>query len=233
MRPLLPSQASRRALTVTQVPMLMSRICWAIPHPRLVLVDHCSGSLSMQTSEEMDHRLSTTQKDQPTTGRSRRSSRGLLIVPVWTLSPITTITTYGHRPAYSTTASHIALSPFSTNVRVPTLSSVSRRRRRLTFVDNQEFCKIPLTCDLQINPFQYRKGACAEPLFLVHAAMALAGHHVESRSTAHHRGTALQLLREGLDIPGNLADVYHMLDAIVILFSLDVCYQLWLPRAIT
>ncbi|KAK7915008.1 hypothetical protein PG985_012711 [Apiospora marii] len=106
-------------------------------------------------------------------------------------------------------------------------SSLAHRFESILDQYNQEFCKIPLTFDLQINPFQYRKGACAEPLFLVHAAMALAGHHVESQSTEHHRGTALQLLREGLDTSGSLALVYHMLDAIVILFSLDETQSAW------
>ncbi|KAK8075406.1 fungal-specific transcription factor domain-containing protein [Apiospora hydei] len=95
------------------------------------------------------------------------------------------------------------------------------------FVDNQEFCKIPLTLDLQLNPLKYCRDVDPEPLFLVHAAMALAGHHVRSSATEHHRGTALQLLRDSLGIPNNLAQVYYMLDTIVILFSLDETQSAW------
>ncbi|KAK8061995.1 hypothetical protein PG994_008361 [Apiospora phragmitis] len=100
-------------------------------------------------------------------------------------------------------------------------NSVAHRFEPILNQYNREFCKIPLTFDLQINPFQYRQGIHSEPLFLVHAAMALAGHHVESQSAEHHRGTALQLLREGLGTPGDLADAFYMLDTITILFSLD------------
>ncbi|KAI0813724.1 fungal-specific transcription factor domain-containing protein [Xylaria sp. FL0064] len=86
---------------------------------------------------------------------------------------------------------------------------------------NKEFCKIPLTSDLQINPFQYRKGSKSEPPFLVHAVMALAGHHVGSPDIEHHHRTALKLLRESVNTWCNIPDVYHMLDTIIILFSLD------------
>ncbi|KGO42028.1 Protein of unknown function DUF3468 [Penicillium expansum] len=86
---------------------------------------------------------------------------------------------------------------------------------------NNEFCKIPLTSDLQMNPFRYHKTIVSEPIFLVHAVMALAGHHVESPSAHNHRHTALKLLRESLNVSGNLEDGFFMLDAIIILFSFD------------
>ncbi|EZF33587.1 hypothetical protein H109_01392 [Trichophyton interdigitale MR816] len=86
---------------------------------------------------------------------------------------------------------------------------------------NGEFCKIPLTSDLRINPFRYRKDLEPEPTFLVHAVMALAGHHVHSTSTQDHRHAAFHLIREKLGSYNNTEDVYFMLDAIIILFSLD------------
>ncbi|OAL74227.1 hypothetical protein A7D00_2259 [Trichophyton violaceum] len=86
---------------------------------------------------------------------------------------------------------------------------------------NREFCKIPLTSDLRINPFRYRKDLEPEPTFLVHAVMALAGHHVHSASTQDHRHAAFQLIREKLGSYNNTEDVYSMLDAVIILFSLD------------
>jgi hypothetical protein len=89
-----------------------------------------------------------------------------------------------------------------------------------------EFCKIPLTSDLQMNPFRYHRTIVPEPIFLVHAVMALAGHHVESPSADDHRHTALKLLRESLNASGNMEDGSSMLDAIMILFSFDVSLHL-------
>lgn len=91
-----------------------------------------------------------------------------------------------------------------------------------------EFCTIPLTFDLQMNPFRYRKTIVPEPMFLVHAVMALAGHHVKSPSTDDHRYTALKLLRESLNASGNVEDGSSVLDAIMILFSFDVSLHLYL-----
>lgn len=51
--------------------------------------------------------------------------------------------------------------------------------------------------------------------------MALAGHHVGSSFTQHHRHASLQILRKTLG-SGNLSQTDHMLDAIILLFSLDV-----------
>lgn len=91
-----------------------------------------------------------------------------------------------------------------------------------------EFCTIPLTFDLQMNPFRYHKTIVPEPMFLVHAVMALAGHHVKSPSTDDHHHTALKLLRESLNASGNMEDGSSMLDAIMVLFSFDVSLQLHL-----
>ncbi|KAH8597090.1 fungal-specific transcription factor domain-containing protein [Bisporella sp. PMI_857] len=100
-------------------------------------------------------------------------------------------------------------------------SSLSERFKHILDRYNKEFCKIPLTSDLQINPFQYRTNLDPEPIFLTHAVMALAGHHVESTSTQNHRHAALQLLRESLKSYKSVRDGYPMLDTIIILFSLD------------
>ena len=71
-----------------------------------------------------------------------------------------------------------------------------------------------------MNPFRYRTDLDREPIFLVHAVMALAGHHVESPSAQNHRHAAIQLLRLSLNAYGNARDA--MLDTIIILFSFDV-----------
>ena len=91
------------------------------------------------------------------------------------------------------------------------------------FVDNQVFCKIPLTVDLlQLNPFRYCTDFIPEPGFLVHAVMALAGHHVESTSTYHHCYTAIKFLRECLGANCIAGRGPSILDAIITLFSFDV-----------
>ncbi|KAK7997859.1 Cholesterol 7-alpha-monooxygenase [Apiospora arundinis] len=100
-------------------------------------------------------------------------------------------------------------------------NSISHRFGPILNRYNKEFCKIPLTADLQVNPFQYQRVLDTEPIFLLHAVMALAGHHVESPTTEGHHRKALQLLREGLNVNSGSDDIYHFLDTIIILFSLD------------
>jgi hypothetical protein len=55
----------------------------------------------------------------------------------------------------------------------------------------------------------------------MHAALALAGHHVLSTQFQDHRQAALQTLRVGLD-ELNPAHFQSVLDTIILLFSLDV-----------
>lgn len=59
-------------------------------------------------------------------------------------------------------------------------------------------------------------------MFLLHAVMALAGHHTQSPTTEDHRQNALQLLREGLHSSDPKDGIDHLIDTIIILFSLDV-----------
>lgn len=123
-----------------------------------------------------------------------------------------------------TAVSDLPTMPCSPSTSIPPsilYNSISQRFRPILDRYNSEFCKIPLTSDLQINPFRCRTDLNPEPIFLVHAVMALAGHHVESTSTLDHRHTALQLLRESLNTYNNAGDGYSMLDTIIILFSLD------------
>ncbi|KAI9703095.1 MAG: hypothetical protein M1820_005967 [Bogoriella megaspora] len=105
-----------------------------------------------------------------------------------------------------------------------TYSSLSQKYSSIFARYDQEFCKIPLTpsiSDLRINPFRCPTDLESRPAFLVHAVMALAGHHVHSTSTQDHRHTALQLLRGSLDKYNSVGNGYSMLDTITILFSLD------------
>ncbi|KAI9835126.1 MAG: hypothetical protein M1819_002495 [Sarea resinae] len=113
-------------------------------------------------------------------------------------------------------------SPFITSV-PPSIeySSLTQRFKPILNRYNSEFCAIPLTFHLRINPFRYRTDLDPEPPFLVHAVMALAGHHVNSTSTLSHRHTALQMLRQSLNAFSDAEAMYSVLDTIVILFSLD------------
>ncbi|KAH9895360.1 hypothetical protein F4778DRAFT_268365 [Xylariomycetidae sp. FL2044] len=87
---------------------------------------------------------------------------------------------------------------------------------------NMEFCRIPLTSDLHVNPFRYRAFLRPEPpRYLVNAVMALAGHHVESTSAPDYYQAALQQLQECLGQRGNEGSYYNILDTIIILFSFD------------
>ena len=79
-----------------------------------------------------------------------------------------------------------------------------------------------------MNPFEYRTNLRPEPIFLVHAVMALSGHHVHSTTSLHHRIAALQLLRESLNTDRSFESTWSMLDTVIILFSLDV--SVILPR---
>ena len=92
----------------------------------------------------------------------------------------------------------------------------------LLLSDNAELCMIPLTFHLRINPFRYRTDLDPEPAYLIHAVMALAGHHVGSNAALSHRHEALQLLRRSLDIFDDSETMYSALDTIIVLFSLDV-----------
>ncbi|KAB8230975.1 transcription factor domain-containing protein [Aspergillus alliaceus] len=100
-------------------------------------------------------------------------------------------------------------------------SSLTQRFKPILDRYNREFCMIPLTFQLRINPFRYRTDLDPEPTFLVHAVMALAGHHVSSTSSLSHRHAALQLLRQSLNAFSDPETMYSVLDTIVILFSLD------------
>jgi len=77
-----------------------------------------------------------------------------------------------------------------------------------------------------MNPFEFRTNLRPEPTFLVHAVMALSGHHVHSTTSLHHRIVALQLLRESLNTNKSFESTYSMLDTVIILFSLDVSLTL-------
>ncbi|KZF23468.1 hypothetical protein L228DRAFT_246242 [Xylona heveae TC161] len=130
-------------------------------------------------------------------------------------------TGFGASEGSSQVATIVPCSPSASIPPTMLYSSLWQRFRPILERYNREFCRIPLTSDLQVNPFRYRTDLSPEPMFLVHAVMALGGHHVESTSTQIHRQAALQLLRENLGTYSNAGHGYSMLDTIIILFSLD------------
>ncbi|KAE8367924.1 fungal-specific transcription factor domain-containing protein [Aspergillus caelatus] len=80
---------------------------------------------------------------------------------------------------------------------------------------------VPLVSGTTISLNDYRESSVPKPMFLVHAVMALAGHHLESTSTDTHRHAALQSLRQNLDKYNSTKHRESILDTIIILFSLD------------
>jgi len=102
--------------------------------------------------------------------------------------------------------------------------------------DNNEFSVIPLTSNLPLNPFYYRKNSLKTSDFLLRAVLALSCHHTENLSSNRrteqisamvldHSQTALRLLRQALNSSSVVARINaSLLDTIIILFSLDVSY---------
>ncbi|EXJ68814.1 uncharacterized protein A1O5_07745 [Cladophialophora psammophila CBS 110553] len=102
---------------------------------------------------------------------------------------------------------------------------------------NNEFCVIPLTLDLPLNPFRYRTAAVQRSGYLLHAVLALSCHHIDNSSSSgngdqlsetvlDHGRIALQLFRRALNSDSVAPMSSSLLDTIVILFSLDEAYSL-------
>ncbi|PWY86671.1 hypothetical protein BO70DRAFT_333069 [Aspergillus heteromorphus CBS 117.55] len=175
-------------------------------------------------------RYSTNQSSSPGEDDSRES---LLVDDNWQINvtghqlSVTDNCKFSDLHTIDETELQLTLNPFYENTASPSFPpsivyhDLYQRFHPVLKRYNEEFCRIPLTADLGVNPFRYRARRAPEPMFLVHAVMALAGHHVESTSTQGHRHAAIQLLREGIDMNTNLEHGYSILDAIIILFSLD------------
>ena len=106
-----------------------------------------------------------------------------------------------------------------------------------TYQDNAEFCVIPLTFDLPVNPFRYRTEILKRSPCLLHAVLALACHHTDRHSTPtagrrksghisevslSHGQHALQLFRHAFDWQNVSQMGSALLDTIIALFSFDV-----------
>lgn len=89
-------------------------------------------------------------------------------------------------------------------------------------VDDSDFCIIPLTNNMQINPFRCERSLWQTSPSLMHAVLALAGHHLVAPDVEDHRQIAIHALRRSLDTSWRTTPLLELLDTIIILFSLDV-----------
>jgi hypothetical protein len=95
------------------------------------------------------------------------------------------------------------------------------------FLDDGNFCIIPLVADCQSNPFRCRKGSSEGSRFLLHAVLALSVHHIAASTKDPklatemllHRSSAMHLYRMAMDDSSiNLA----LLDTMLIMMHVDV-----------
>lgn len=85
--------------------------------------------------------------------------------------------------------------------------------------------------DMKTNPFRCRKETSLGSPSLLHAILALSGHHnakqLQRLSIDHevvnHRDTAAALYRNALVSPQIYSAGLHLLDTAIILFAFDVC----------
>jgi len=103
----------------------------------------------------------------------------------------------------------------------------------LTRVDDQEFCTYPITSDLNINPFRYRRETSRGSKHLLHAIIALACHHrkeyrIEKTPPAEfyqHKIQAVTLYKAALQTPEIQAQSLGALDTLLALWCIDVRRQ--------
>ncbi|KAL4906341.1 fungal-specific transcription factor domain-containing protein [Aspergillus multicolor] len=103
-----------------------------------------------------------------------------------------------------------------------------RDTERLLEMYDSEFCILPLTSDMPINPFrcQHQTPGSQGSSLLFHSVLALCCQHLEgltgsgSAEADEHRRKALQLLDGALQSK-TIQDGFHLLDPILILFTLD------------
>ena len=95
-------------------------------------------------------------------------------------------------------------------------------------LDDTEFCILPLTSDTALNPFRYRKPLPQESRLLFHAILALCCRHLSqitgawSSEEREHRSQAMKLLEYTLRNGQLTREGLTLLDAILVLFTLDV-----------
>ncbi|KAL0938627.1 uncharacterized protein CTRU02_205237 [Colletotrichum truncatum] len=92
---------------------------------------------------------------------------------------------------------------------------------------DQEFCIWPLTSDFEANPFRCGATARQDSQLLLHSILALSYRHINrvtgtcSKEAKEHKALALKLLNETQSEADVLKIDTDMLDAILVLFTLD------------
>lgn len=98
----------------------------------------------------------------------------------------------------------------------------------LTIKDDTEFCVLPLTSDMTVNPFRCHRQISQGSRLLFHSIMALCCHHLDhstgiwSTESSKHRNTAVQILEATLQA-NQTGNGLHLLEPILVMFTLDVC----------
>ncbi|OJJ01287.1 hypothetical protein ASPVEDRAFT_82811 [Aspergillus versicolor CBS 583.65] len=97
---------------------------------------------------------------------------------------------------------------------------------RLLELYDSEFCVLPLTSDISINPFRCQHQTSRGSRLVFHSILALCCQHLKcltgswSAEADEHRRKALQLLDSALQAQ-QIQNSFHLLDPILILFTLD------------
>ena len=110
----------------------------------------------------------------------------------------------------------------------PESPTLSEKFTNLLTMYDQDFCIIPITRDIEVNPFRCRQETSSGSRFLLHAILALSMQHVSGLTIDHalaeesqrHKNTALQLFRGAVEGCKQRSSPAY-LDTAVILCSFD------------
>lgn len=97
----------------------------------------------------------------------------------------------------------------------------------LTTADDSEYCVLPLTSDIRVNPFRSQPQISQRSGLLLHSILALCCQHMDrltgswSSEAVEHRRQATQLLEYAVQNVQN-KNGFHLLEPILIMFTLDV-----------
>ena len=95
-------------------------------------------------------------------------------------------------------------------------------------LDDSEFCVLPLTSDMSVNPFRCQLQMSQSSPLLFHSILALCCQHLDcltgswSTEASQHKKKAVQLLEYTFKSKENERS-FHLLEPILIMFTLDVC----------
>ena len=94
--------------------------------------------------------------------------------------------------------------------------------------DDTELCVLPLTSDVAFNPFRCRRQTLQGSRLLFHAILALCCQHQNyltgawSKEASEHRSKAVELLESASQSDQVARLGLHVLEPILIMFTLDV-----------